>query len=141
MLCSPANSTAGLRFGGTSESKKPQKIAQSTEGGDKLSDLCEQKIHIHLSTSQRGHADGQDLIMCMEKDNFVYLLCYKNESCTSSDFYYFNLEDQVCIWWDTDRGNALPAVCQFSRNYDLKFGSLPHAFEGFVPTSNHAAFS
>ncbi len=67
MLCSPANSTAGLRFGGTSESKKPQKIAQSREGVDKLKDLCEQKIHTHLSTPQRGHGNGQDFIMCMGK--------------------------------------------------------------------------
>ncbi len=47
--------------------KKPQKIAQSREGVDKLKDLCEQKIHTHLSTPQRGHGNGQDFIMCMEK--------------------------------------------------------------------------
>ena len=47
--------------------KKPQKIAQSREGVDKLKDLCEQKIHTHLSTLQRGHGNGQDFIMCMEK--------------------------------------------------------------------------
>ena len=45
--------------------KKPQKIAQSREGVDKLKDLCEQKIHSHLSTPQRRHSDGQDFIMCM----------------------------------------------------------------------------
>ena len=47
--------------------KKPQKIAQNREGVDKLKDLCEQKIHTHLSTPQRGHGNGQDFIMCMEK--------------------------------------------------------------------------
>ena len=121
--------------------KKPQKIAQSREGVDKLKDLCEQKIHTHLSTPQRGHGNGQDFIMCMEKGISFTCFANKKKRYTSSDFDHFNFEDQVCIWRDTHRGNALPAVCQFGRNYDLKFGSLPHAFEGFVPTSNHAAFS
>ena len=48
--------------------KKLQKIAQSREGVDKLKDLCEQKIHTHLSTPQKGHGNGQDFIMCMGKE-------------------------------------------------------------------------
>ena len=121
--------------------KKPQKIAQNREGVDKLKDLCEQKIHTHLSTLQRGQGSGQDFIMCMEKGISFTCFTIKKKRYTSSDFDHFDLEDQVCIWRDTHRGNALPAVCQFGRNYDLKFGSLPHAFEGFVPTSNHVAFA
>ena len=41
MLCSPANSTAGLRFGGTSESKKNPKSCQNIAGQD-LERLVEQ---------------------------------------------------------------------------------------------------
>ena len=50
--------------------KKPQKIAQSREEVEKLKDLCEQKIHTHLCTPQRGYGSGQDFIMCMGEKEF-----------------------------------------------------------------------
>jgi len=53
--------------------KKPQKIAQSREGVDKLKDLCEQKIHTHLSYAKRARKWPR-FHNVYGKRNFVYVL-------------------------------------------------------------------